>query len=61
MSIFPASPINNDVNYQILETAEEVMDESKLDYIFMEVDPAIYTKVRDAKFQFPDKLQNGNH
>ena len=58
MSSIPASPTKYEVNYQILETAEEVMDELELDYIFMEVDQAIYTKVMDAKFQFPDKFQN---
>ena len=43
---------------QILKKSNEIMHELELNYIFLEVDQAIYHKVLDVMFQLPDKFQN---
>ena len=54
------TPTKYSTIYKILQTAEKVMKELELGYIFLEVDQAIYHKILDVKFQLhnTDELEN---
>ena len=58
MSAIPESPNKYETIKQILMSIEEIMHELELGFIFLEVDQAIYHKILDVKFQFPDQFQS---
>ena len=58
LQAIPDSPTKYKVVYQILMRSLILMNELTIDFIFLVVDQAIYTKIIDLKFQLYRNKQN---